>query len=142
MKTRKDRRGGGLILIEFLVVLGLMAAFVVVATRLFRLSMNTTTAAAKQQEDSLRLEQATHALRADVWHAKRIELPDADHLHLSGDRLDVTWTTKPELARSEDDQRQAWRGLHLRFERQGPWVVVKRGGAEVALLRQLEGGAR
>ena len=140
--SNRHRRPAGIILIELLLVLGLMAAFVVVATRLFRLSMNATTAAATQQEDSLRLEQATHALRADVWHAKRIELPDAGHLHLTGDKLDVTWTTQPELARGEDDQRQEWRGLDLRFERQGPWVVVKRGGAEVALLRQLEGGAR
>jgi hypothetical protein len=114
----------------------------IVGTRLFRLSLNTSSAAARQQEDSIRLEQATRALRQDVWHAKKIELSDADRLHLTGDALDVTWSTTPEFTRSENDARQKWPGLDLRFERQGPWVVVKRGGAEVALLRQLEGGTR
>ena len=140
MKSRHRRRG--IILVELLLALGLMAAFVVVATRLFRLSLNTANAAAVQQEDSLRLEQATRALRQDVWHATKIELPDATHLHLTGDKLDVTWNGAPNLTRSEDDVHQQWPRLELRFERQGPWVVVKRAGAEVALLRQLEGGTR
>jgi len=142
MKTHRQSRG--FMLINLLMALGLMAAFVVVSTRLFRLALNTSTAAARVQEDSLRLEQATHALQQDVWHATKIDLPDPSHLHLTGDQLDVTWTTMPTLARSEGDQRQEWPKLDLQFSRQEAWVVVKRQGAEVALLRQLpvQGGVR
>jgi hypothetical protein len=140
-RHRRHRHGRrGIILVEILLTLGLMAAFVVIATRLFRLSLNTSNAAASQQEDSLRLERATHALREDVWHAKKIELPEPTRLHLTGEKLDVTWTTQPQLTRSEGERQQQWPGLDLRFDRQGPWVVVKRGGAELALLRRLEGG--
>jgi type II secretory pathway component PulJ len=142
MKTHRQSRG--FMLINLLIALGLMAAFVVVSTRLFRLALNTSTAAARVQENSLRLEQATHALQQDVWHATKIDMPDASHLHLTGNKLDVTWTTTPTLARSEADQRQEWPKLDLHFERQETWIVVTRQGAEVALLRQLpvQGGAQ
>jgi hypothetical protein len=131
-------------LISLLMALGLMAAFVVVSTRLFRLALNTTNAAARVQEDALRLEQATHALREDLWHATKIDLPDPSHLHLTGDKLDVTWTTAPQLARTQGDQRQQWPKLDLQFQRQETWIIVKRHGAEVALLRPLppKGGAQ
>ena len=136
MKQRRLRRGGFMI-VQMLVVLGLMAAFVVVAERVFRLSMQTSARAASEQEDLLRLERAMTALRADVWRAEKLEI-DKSNVHVSGEGLDVTWRTGAdgEVRRIEGEDEQKWPGLGLEFERQGPWLVVRRAGADVALLRQ------
>ena len=146
MKQRRLRRGGFMI-VQMLVVLGLMAAFVVVAERVFRLSVQTSARAASEQEDLLRLERAMTQLRADVWRAKKLEIAKSS-VHVSAEGLDATWQTAAdgELQRTEGDAVQHWTGLGLEFERQGPWLVVRRGEAEVALLRQavgdLKGGVK
>ena len=133
----RARRLRGFMIVQMLVVLGLMGAFVIVAERVFRLSMQTSTRAATEQEDLLRLERAMTQMRADVWRAGKIEV-DKSSVHVSGDGLDATWKTLADgnLRRSEGKDEQRWTGLGLEFERQGPWLVVRRRGAEVALLRQ------
>jgi hypothetical protein len=93
-------------LVQMLIVLGLMGAFVVVADRVYRLSITTATESA----------------------------PDPTTLRIG----DVTWDSLDggELVRTQADEQREWSGLGLRFEQQGALVVVRRGGAEVALLRQ------
>ena len=142
----RARRLRGFMIVQMLVVLGLMGAFVIVAERVFRLSMQTSTRAATEQEDLLRLERAMTQMRADVWRAGKIEV-DKSSVHVSGDGLDATWKTLADgnLRRSEGKDEQRWTGLGLEFERQGPWPVVRRRGAEVALLRQaveVKGGVK
>ena len=142
----RARRLRGFMIVQMLVVLGLMGAFVIVAERVFRLSMQTSTRAATEQEDLLRLERAMTQMRADVWRAGKIEV-DKSSVHVSGDGLDATWKTLADgnLRRSEGKDEQRWTGLGLEFERQGPWLVVRRRGAEVALLRQaveVKGGVK
>jgi type II secretory pathway component PulJ len=143
---RRRRRLQGFMIVQMLVVLGLMGAFVVVADRVFRLSMQTAARAAKEQEDLQRLERAMTALRADVWRAAKIEV-DKTSVHVSGEGLDARWKSLADgdLQRSEGDNEQQWTGLGLEFERQGPWLVVRRRGAEVALFRQaveMKGGVK
>jgi type II secretory pathway component PulJ len=135
---RPRRRQWGFMIVQMLVVLGLMGAFVVVADRVFRLSMQTSARAAKEQEDLQRLDRALTALRADVWRAGKVEV-DKSSVHVSAaEGLDATWKTlaNGELGRTQGQEEQRWTGLGLEFERQGPWLVVRRRGAEVALLRQ------
>jgi type II secretory pathway pseudopilin PulG len=142
----RARRLRGFMIVQMLVVLGLMGAFVIVAERVFRLSMQTSTRAATEQEDLLRLERAMTQLRADVWRAGKIEV-EKFSVHVSGAGLDATWKTIADgkLHRTEGKDEEQWTGLGLEFERQGPWLVVRRRGAEVALLRQaieMKGGVK
>jgi type II secretory pathway component PulJ len=134
-------------IVQMLIVLGLMGAFVIVADRVFRLSVQTSARAATEQEDLLRLEQAMTALRADVWQAAKVEMPDKTNVHVTAEGADVTWQTLPDgdLKRTEKVTEQQWTGVNLSFERQGAWLVVTRRGAEIALLRQApptRGGAK
>ena len=142
----RHRRFAGFMIVQMLVVLGLMAGFVVVAERVFRLSVQTSARAASEQEDLLRLERAMTALRADVWNAAKVET-DKRTVHVSGEGLDASWKCLPDgdLRRTQGDEVQQWTGLSLEFERQGPWLVVRRRGADVALLRQsaeMKGGVK
>ncbi|MDB5324280.1 MAG: hypothetical protein JWN40_5911 [Phycisphaerales bacterium] len=145
-KRHQPRRA--FMLVQMLLVLGLMGAFVIVADRVFRLSVQTSARAAKEQEDLLRLEQAMTALRAEVWQAAKVETPDKSTVHLTAEGTDVTWQTLPDddLKRTDKDSEQQWTALNLSFERQGSWLVVSRRGAEIALLRQApsttKGGAK
>jgi type II secretory pathway pseudopilin PulG len=134
---RQRRRFRGFMIVQMLVVLGLMAAFVVVAERVFRLSVQTSARAALEQEDLQRLDRALTALRADVWRAGKVEV-EKSSVHVSAEGLDATWKTlgDGELRRTQGKEEQRWAGLGLEFERQGPWLVVRRRGAEAALLRQ------
>jgi hypothetical protein len=130
-------------IVQMLVVLGLMGAFVVVADRVFRLSVQTSSRAALEQEDLQRLDRAMTALRADVWRATKIET-DKSSVRVSGEGLDAMWKTSAEgnLRRTEGEEEQQWMGLGLEFERQGPWLVVRRSGAELALLGQAVVGGK
>src|SRR5258706_5310057 len=133
-------------IVQMLIVLGLMGAFVIVADRVSRLSVQPSARAAKEQEDLLRLEQAMTALRADVWQAAKVETPDKSNLRLASENADIMWRTLSDgdLKRTEKDSEQQWTGLNVSFERQGAWLVVTRRGAEIALLRQApqtKGGA-
>ena len=57
----RRRRSAGFMLVQMLIVLGLMGAFVIVADRVYRLSVTTAAKAAREQEDLIRLEQAMSA---------------------------------------------------------------------------------
>jgi Tfp pilus assembly protein PilX len=146
MNQRRQPPRRAFMLVQMLLVLGLMGAFVIVADRVFRLSVQTSARAAREQEDLLRLEQAMTALRADVWQAAKVETPDKSSLHLASESADIIWQTSSsgDLRRIEKETEQQWTGLNLSFERQGAWLVVNRRGAEIALLRQApstKGGA-
>ncbi|HEY7115094.1 MAG TPA: hypothetical protein VH475_00825 [Tepidisphaeraceae bacterium] len=142
-------RHRGLMLINLLVTLGLMTAFVIVAERVFRLSLLTASKTALRQEESLRVERAMDALRADVWSATGVQVVDKSRrLRIAhGDAgAAVEWTSNVEtgdLVRVADKDRQEWKRMGIAFERQGGLLSVSRGGAEVALFRQAPtGGAR
>jgi hypothetical protein len=126
-------------IVHMLIVLGLMGGFVIVAERLFRLSLQTTAKAAREEEDLIRLDQVIGVLRADLWHAAKADAPDKSRLLITAAPSDaVQWQTDPssgDLTRNQNDEERRWTELGLEFERQGPWVVVRRRGAEVALLQ-------
>jgi type II secretory pathway component PulJ len=132
------KRRAGFMLINMLIVIALMGAFAVVADRVFRLSLQTTSKVAREQEESIRLEQAINTLRADVWGARNIEAMGTSALRIidAGGRA-VGWETQAngDVVRIQgDNQRQRWSALRLEFVRDGQWLIVQRGGVEVALL--------
>jgi type II secretory pathway component PulJ len=134
---RRQRRG--FMIVQMLIVLGLMAGFSVVAERVFRLSMLTTERAAREQETLIRQEQAMRALSEDVRTATQLDVQSAK-LRTG----DVEWRSEPngDLIRASGKDQQRWTGLRVNFERQDGWLVVRRGGREIALLHQRTGGAR
>ena len=64
---RRTRRRGGFMLVNMLITIGLLAAFSVVAVRVFRLSMQTVEQSARAQEILIREGQAMGVMREDVW---------------------------------------------------------------------------
>ena len=143
MNAPRRRRPGrqrrhAFMIISMLVALGLIAGFVIVSERLFRLTLQTTTQSTRRQEDLIRQERALHHLRDDVWSAATtpVEVKDPATLRIGG----IQWTTSPEgiavrTQRDKPGEEARWSDLHLSFARQGPWVVVGRAGKEIALLR-------
>jgi type II secretory pathway component PulJ len=124
-------------LVSMLITIGLLAAFSVVAVRVFRLSMQTVERSAREQELLIREGQAMGVMREDVWGAAKVAV-EAKRVRLS----EVEWQTEGDgaLVRSAGDDVRRWTGLGVMFERQGSWVVVRRGEREVALLRQRAAG--
>jgi len=125
-------------LVNILIVIALMGAFAVVADRVFRLSLQTSSKVAREQEESIRLEQAIKTLRADVWSARNVEATGTSGLRITDARGHaVRWETQADgdVVRTQgDDQRQRWSELRLEFVRDGQWLVVRQRGVEVALL--------
>jgi type II secretory pathway component PulJ len=132
------KRRCGFMLINMLIVIALLGAFAVVADRVFRLSLQTTSKVAREQEESIRLEQATNTLRADVWGARNVETAATSGLRITdAGGSAVQWETQAngDVVRTQgEDQRQRWSELRLEFVRDGQWLIVRRGGVEVALL--------
>jgi hypothetical protein len=139
----RRRARGGLMLVQMLITLGLMGAFAVVADRVFVLSIKTASKAAKEQEELIRLEQAIGVLRADLWSAAKVEVPDKMRLRITGkDAGPAEWKTGAagELIRLQDKEQRRWTGSNFEFERHDSLIVVRRQGAEVALLRSPRAG--
>jgi type II secretory pathway component PulJ len=132
------RRTAGFMLVNMLIVIALMGAFAVVADRVFRLSLQTSSKVAREQEESIRLEQAINTLRADVWGARTLETAGTSGLRITdGGGRAVRWETQNdgEVVRSQgEDPPQRWSELRLEFLRDGQWLSVRRSGVEVALL--------
>jgi type II secretory pathway component PulJ len=132
------KRRAGFMLINMLIVIALLGAFAVVADRVFRLSLLTCSKAAREQEESIRLEQAINTLRADVWGARNLEATGTSRLRITDARgRAVRWETQAdgEVVRTQgDDQQQRWSELRLELVRDGQWLVVRRGGVDMALL--------
>ena len=77
------KRRCGFMLVNMLIVIALMGAFAVVADRVFRLSLQTSAKVAREQEESIRLEQAINTLRADVWGARNVEANGTSGLRIT-----------------------------------------------------------
>ncbi len=85
------KRRCGFMLVNILIVIALMGAFAVVADRVFRLSLQTSSKVAREQEESIRLEQAIKTLRADVWSARNVEATGTSGLRITDARAG-TWS--------------------------------------------------
>jgi hypothetical protein len=123
---------------NILFVLILLGAFTLAATRVFRLSILSTQSAAKDQERSLRLEQAMRTLRADVWQATSIQAVERGQLRLINSDSPVEWRAGAEgsLTRTAGQDSQRWNALQVNFARQGTTILVKEKDKTLAVLEQ------
>src|SRR5258705_286952 len=137
--TGRGRQRRGVLMIQMLITIVLISAFVIVADRVFRLSLLTTAKVSADEEESIRLERALGALRADVWGASAVKIVTPSRLSID-DR--VVWEVDPEgeLLRREGGAARRFGPLRLTFEARPPLVGVSMGGREVAVLRQALGG--
>jgi len=138
MKSRR-KRGRAFLFLNMMVVLGLIAAFAVMAEHIARLSLQTLNKTGVEQDELIRIERALFQLREDVWNASSVEAIDKEHVRVTSDRgIAIDWQTvlPGDLTRTEKGEEQHWADLKLSFERQGVWLVVRRGVAEVALFQQ------
>jgi hypothetical protein len=119
-----------------LIVIGLLAAFGIMAERVVRLSLHTLNKAEVEQDELIRTERAMHALRADVWGARGMEVIDKKHVRMA----DVEWACEAggDVTRTEKGEEQRWAKLGVEFARDGGWLVVKRNGVEVEIFQQAD----
>ena len=131
-------RKGGFVLINVLFALMLLGAFALAATRVFRLSLQTTESSAKGQERSLRVEQALHTMRADVWQADSVDAVESTTMRLAEADGAVEWKTQGEgeLVRTAGKDVRKWTTLDLRFERQGSALLVKDKDETIGVLQR------
>jgi hypothetical protein len=123
-----------------LFALVLLGAFAVAAARVFRQSVLTTRTAAEGQERSIRLEQALHTLRRDVWQATSVDAVEPQQLRLTAPDAAVQWRANVHLVRTVGKDSQTWTDLGLRFEKQGSAILVKDKENVIAVLER--GGAK
>ena len=135
----KGRRGA-FMLLQMLITISLLSAFVIVADRVFRLSLLTTGRETVAAEDAARLDRALAALRADVWSASTVEMLSPTRLSAGG----AVWAVGEDgtLTRTAGAEVRRFDGMPLRFEWRSPLLTVSRDGREVAVLRQAIGGVR
>ena len=132
------RRGGAFTLTHLLFAMVLLGAFALAATRVFRLSVLTTESSARAQERSLRIEQALHAMRSDVWQADSIGAVEPMLVRLTGPDGAVEWKARGDagLVRTAGKDVRQWTTLDLRFERQGAAILVKDKDDVLAVLER------
>ena len=146
-RSRRPRRRG-IFLIHMLMTIGVLAEFVIVAERVFRLSVLTVSKSAAGQEQALRLERSLEVLRAEVWRAAKVEPAG------NGSSVRVTdaagkaveWRTDEpsgDLVRIDGGEERRWPELGLTFRSaEGGVLSVATSAGEVAVLRRAAGGAR
>jgi hypothetical protein len=137
MKSPRPRNRG-IFLVNMLLVIGLIGAFTMIASRLMHLALHTTYQVSQDDNDLIRLGQAMTVLRNDIWNASEIENADKSHLRTNA----AQWAITPsgDLTRNAGDDHRQWQGLKIEFERQGVWLIVHHHGREIALMQQSQSG--
>jgi hypothetical protein len=99
-----------MLLLEMLYLIGILATAMLVEAWLFRSAMRATESAPRASLQHARLDGAIAALRADVWNARRIDLPDPATIALQmGNDTAVVWRLQESGAsRTAGDQTQSF----------------------------------
>lgn len=139
----------GFVLIEMLIVLGLLAIVALMAGQLFRVTGQISRESAQRQIREAQLDQAVQQLRADVWRASAIQIPDLHSVRLrTPDGQEIEWDMTSTLSRKSfalltDQGERQWTdlGADLNFAARGPSLVisVSRGpevDGEIVLVSQ------
>ncbi|HVS71252.1 MAG TPA: hypothetical protein VHQ47_08355 [Phycisphaerae bacterium] len=139
MTRRGQARSRGFVLMELLVVVVLLAAFMIVSTQLFVLATRAHRDSIRRTEQIGRVDAAVRRFRADVWGASAASVtPDGD-LHLSGADGETVWRAAPlpppvmrgaefgleRAAGARQADRASWKGLPAAtFSVAGPVVML------------------
>ncbi|MDQ3440400.1 MAG: hypothetical protein M3478_08645 [Planctomycetota bacterium] len=89
------RRRRGVMLLEMLITIGVIAIFLVVAGKLFTTTLRLTHASQSAAKDIAIFESCVAALRRDVWGAAEMTAPaEGGVLIKRGDGASVTWSAE------------------------------------------------
>jgi len=146
MKRDRIHRGGFLI-IETLMTLSLLAFVFAAAGELFRASLLTCQASARDCDQASRLDSALLSLRRDIWQAGDIRVSDPTTVELTaGDGTKIVWRINPDASAQRigpNGRSTRWEpmDLQLRFVRDGSTLLVVHSGPPenqaIALVSQV-----
>jgi prepilin-type N-terminal cleavage/methylation domain-containing protein len=128
MSSRKCTNSRGFALIELMLVLGLLAVFAVVATRVIVISLKTMAQSGDQHDQIVRFESAMSSLRRDAWSARQISSADPQAVSITNADGTVTWSIeKNALVRKSSNPQLMQRfelEAKLSFSVSGPTLTV------------------
>jgi prepilin-type N-terminal cleavage/methylation domain-containing protein len=96
------RRRRGFTVIELIMALGLMAAFMTASTRLFQVSFRTIRSTEMSRNQAARLDHCLAELRRDVWAAQRASISNTGELALELEGRRITWSAAEGTVRRSD----------------------------------------
>lgn len=137
----------GFMLVELMLVIGLVAFVGLVSMQLFRATLRTWSASAKEQAVQSRFDLAIGQLRRDVWSATSIELANPTSISIHNPSESIHWTAEAwsGLSRKSDHPADGrhWLDLgNITFELRGPTLIVhlspthEEAGGDMVLMSQ------
>jgi len=134
----------GFAILELLFVLALLGVFALLATQLFRASINVMHNAARTGESAMRFDSAMAVMRDDIFLSASTEMPDSNSLVVHRpDGSIVRWQTAgTEIQRTSGDTIRQWNvDQKIQLRQQGQIVLLQPAtGAELAMASALEIG--
>ena len=128
MSARPCSKSRGFVLMELMLVLGLLAIFAIVASRVVIISLKAMAQSGDQHEQIVRFESAMSSLRRDAWSARQMSSADPQTISITNDDGTITWSIeKDELVRKTSDPHltQRWAlETKLSFAVSGPTLTV------------------
>ncbi|MCL2640114.1 MAG: hypothetical protein FWD53_04650 [Phycisphaerales bacterium] len=129
----------GIMLMELLATLVLLAVLAVLVGQIFITSVNTMQNATKRENLLLRTDAAISLLRRDTWSAEKITIAESNHVNLnmpSGEL--ISWQTAgATLSRTANAQTQSWSDLpEIHFSSDGPTLTLRIQNDSLTLISQ------
>ena len=145
MKRRAIHRRG-LMLVEMLIVIGILAAFILVAGKLFTTTLRMTQTSHESSADVAAYESFARVIRRDAWGAAEVSaLPQGGIAIKRGDGVVINWLADDggAVVRRTGDNREPelrWPGLggKVRLVADPAGVVVRSGDAGSRFASQLK----
>jgi len=101
-----SHRRRGFTLLELIMALGLMAAFMTASTRLFQVSFRTIRLTELSRNQAARLDHCLAELRRDVWAAQHASVSNTGELALEPEGRRITWSAAEGTVRRVEPSRQ------------------------------------
>jgi len=143
--TRRADHITGYTLIHMVMALSLLGVFVLISSRLFVGTLETTQQAQRQHRRVFLSERVAHQLRRDAWRAQSIAAAAPTKVTLQTPRQRITWQTLEDKAlrrtvvthgTSRKDKQRFDLKADLRFESDGPLLRVRSSDQTVSMLSQ------
>lgn len=143
MTVDRPARRRGVMLLEMLITIGLIAIFIVMAGKLFTTTLRLTRTSNDAASDVSAYESSVAALRRDAWGAAEVTaLPKGGGIRVArSDATAVTWSTDDEgaLVRQEGQSVQRWPGVggKVSLHAVSGGVLVRAGEDELRLTSEV-----
>ena len=143
MTTSGTKRRRGVMLLEMLITIGLLAIFIALAAKLFTTTLRLTQTSNEASRTVAAYESAVAALRRDAWGANEVAaLPEQGGLRVTrGDGSAVTWSIDDDSAmvRREGQSVLCWPevGAKVSVHPDPAGILVRAGEDEIRLTSEL-----